>query len=63
MDIRRIINVLGLNSIIEILPIIAVAAVTYWLIRRKKQKHILGNGFKEIRKKSRLNEIDIIPLE
>ena len=57
MDIRRIISILGLNSVIEILPVILVTVVTYCLIRRKKQKYIFGNDFKEIRKKSRLNEI------
>ena len=57
MDIRRLVSALGLNSVIEILPVTAAAAVTYWLIRRKKQKHIYGNDFREIRKESRSNEI------
>lgn len=56
MDIVRIISVLGLGTVIEILPAAAAAAAIYWLIRRKKQKRIFGSDFKEIRKGSRLNE-------
>lgn len=53
----RLVSVLGIQSVIEVLPIVLFAMFVYWLFRRKRQKKKFGQEFKIIRKQSRLNEI------
>ncbi len=42
--------------IIEPLPVILIAALIYWLVRRAWHKRKLGGNFKQARKKALLNE-------
>ena len=53
---KRLLSALGINSVLEVLPIMLLAALIYWLVRRAKQKKLFGQDFKSIRRKFRANE-------
>lgn len=55
-DMSRLINEL-LSFIPEALPVMAGAGLIYWFTRRFIHKKRFGADFKEVRRKSRLNEI------
>lgn len=45
------------DLMLESVPIVVIAAVVYWFVRRHIHKKRFGADFKEIRKRARLNEI------
>lgn len=57
VEVKRLISLLGIRTAIEIVPVIVLAAVIYWLIRRGEHKRLFGADFAEVRRKIRLNEI------
>ena len=42
---------------IQAIPTVIIIALIYWFVRRSKHKRKLGDNFKEIRQKARMNEI------
>ncbi len=57
IDIKRLISLLGIRTAAEVFPVIVLAALIYWLIRRREHKRLFGAEFADIRRRIRPNEI------